>query len=79
VKPFVEEGYFAGGLTVFLNEISVSYKQFPNFDPYFEELYVDTDKACYNALQYQVFSYWDLTKKLLTGKWREAIAKVCIY
>jgi hypothetical protein len=52
VKPFVEEGYFAG------------------------ELFVDGEKACYNALQYQVFSYWDLTKKLLTGKWKEAIANV---
>jgi len=39
------------------------------------ELYVDPNKECYNALQYQVFSYWDLAKKILSGKWRAAKAE----
>lgn len=39
------------------------------------ELYVDTDKSCYTALQYQSFSWWELIKKLLTGKWKDTAAK----
>jgi len=40
------------------------------------ELYVDTEKACYNALQYQVFSWRDLAKKILSSKWtgRKSVA-----
>jgi len=51
VKPFVQEGYFAG------------------------DLFVDTDKKCYEALQYKRFGYLDLMKLLFTAKWREAQAK----
>lgn len=40
------------------------------------ELFVDPEKECYNALQYQKFSYWDLMKKLFSSKWLAAKAQV---
>jgi len=39
------------------------------------ELFVDTDKLCYEALQYQRFSWFDLLKKLISSKWLSAISK----
>jgi prostamide/prostaglandin F2alpha synthase len=39
------------------------------------ELYVDNDKACYEALQYQRFSFWDLIKKLCTRSWLDKNSK----
>ena len=42
------------------------------------ELYVDTDKQCYEALQYQRFSFFDLMKKLVSAKWLEAVKKVSL-
>ena len=51
VKPFVEEGYFAG------------------------ELYIDSEKECYNALQYKTFTFFDLMKLLFSSKWRNALSK----
>jgi len=39
------------------------------------ELFVDTDKACYTALEYQRFSFFDLIKKLVTCRWREVSSK----
>jgi hypothetical protein len=37
---------------------------------------VDTDKECYEKLQYYRFGYLDLVKLLFSTKWRDAIAKV---
>lgn len=39
------------------------------------ELYVDTDKSCYEALQYQSFSYMTMLKSLVSKKWLDAISK----
>jgi prostamide/prostaglandin F2alpha synthase len=39
------------------------------------DLFLDTDKECYTALQYERFSFCDLLKKLFTGKWKTAKSK----
>jgi len=36
------------------------------------ELYVDSEKKCYEALQYQTFSYLTLLRQLVSKAWREA-------
>ena len=38
------------------------------------ELYVDIDKSCYKALDYDTLSMFDIVKGLLTRKWREKAA-----
>ena len=43
------------------------------------DLYVDTDKQCYEALQYERFSFFDLMKKLVSFKWLEAVKKVYFF
>ncbi len=39
------------------------------------ELYVDDDMACYKALEYQRFSFFDLVKRLLSTTFRSRKAK----
>jgi len=39
------------------------------------ELYVDTEKECYKALQFQKFSTWSLVTQLASIKWLSAISK----
>jgi len=39
------------------------------------ELYIDANKECYNALQYQRFGFIDLMKLMFSSKWRQAIAR----
>jgi prostamide/prostaglandin F2alpha synthase len=38
------------------------------------ELFVDSDKSCYKALNYDTLSMFDIAKGLLTRKWREKAA-----
>lgn len=40
------------------------------------ELYVDTEKECYNALQYKTFTWWDLLKYIVSSKWISAAGQV---
>jgi hypothetical protein len=36
---------------------------------FYLDLYVDTDRKVYEALNFQVFSYFDLMKMMLSMKW----------
>jgi hypothetical protein len=65
VQPFVEGGFFKGGYYTFYF-FSLSLVTFLIIY-FFTELYVDTDKSCYTALQYPTFSYFTLIKNLF--KW----------
>ena len=42
------------------------------------ELYIDANKECYNALQYQRFGFLDLMKLMFSSKWRQALARVSV-
>lgn len=40
------------------------------------ELYVDSEREAYNALQYRTFSWWDLARYVVSAKWISAAGRV---
>lgn len=40
------------------------------------ELYVDSEKEAYNALQLPTFSWWDLAKYVISAKWRTKYSEI---
>jgi hypothetical protein len=44
-----------------------------------QELYIDSDRQCYNALQHRTLSYFQMARCMVSFKWMQAIQMVFTY